>query len=178
MTLKSSHDRQRSRTSKSRTDIRPFQLGDLDELQRIRARAFEPVFRSFRQTLGARIAGFALLNAEQQQEQHLAELCSAEAPQKVFVASTEGKPVGFVSILLDHEQKVGEVGLNAVDPDHAGRGIGTQLYQFALQEMKAAGMKVATVGTGGDPSHAPARRAYEKAGFGPTLPSQWMYRAL
>ena len=34
------------------------------------------------------------------------------------------------------------------------------------------------VGTGGDPSHAPARRAYEKAGFGPAIPSLYYYRAL
>jgi hypothetical protein len=39
-------------------------------------------------------------------------------------------------------------------------------------------MRVATVGTGGDPSHAPARRAYEKAGFDREIPSVWMYRPL
>jgi len=39
-------------------------------------------------------------------------------------------------------------------------------------------MAAATVGVGGDPSHAPARRAYEKAGFGPTILSLWMYGSL
>lgn len=39
-------------------------------------------------------------------------------------------------------------------------------------------MALATVSTGGDPSHAPARRAYEKAGFGPGLPSVYLYRVL
>lgn len=163
---------------RSRIDIRAFRPEDLDALQRIRARAFEPVFSSFRRMLGARIAGFTLANAEKEQAQILAELCTADAPQTVFVATLGERPVGFVAVILDLESKVGELGLNAVDPDHAGRGIGTQLYRFALKEMKAAGMKVAVVGTGGDPSHAPARRAYEKAGFGPTLPTQWMYRAL
>ena len=79
---------------------------------------------------------------------------------------------------MDHKNRLGEIDLNAVHPDHAARGIGTQLYEFALQEMKAAGMRVATVGVGGDVSHAPARRAYEKAGFGPSIPSLWMYRSL
>jgi hypothetical protein len=32
--------------------------------------------------------------------------------------------------------------------------------------MKAAGMSVAMVETGGDPGHAPARYTYEKMGFG------------
>jgi hypothetical protein len=41
--------------------------------------------------------------------------------------------------------------------------------------MKEAGMQVATVSTGGDPSHAPARRAYEKAGFTASIPSNcWL----
>jgi hypothetical protein len=31
--------------------------------------------------------------------------------------------------------------------------------------MKASGMSVAMVETGGDPGHAPARHTYEKAGF-------------
>ena len=44
--------------------------------------------------------------------------------------------------------------------------------------MREAGVRVATVGTGGDAAHAPARRAYEKAGFGPYLPSIYMYKAL
>ena len=44
-------------------------------------------------------------------------------------------------------------------------GIGTALNLAALREMKAAGLRLAEVATGGDESHAPARRAYEKAGF-------------
>jgi hypothetical protein len=31
--------------------------------------------------------------------------------------------------------------------------------------MHAQGMRMAVVGTGGDPGHAPARAAYEKAGY-------------
>ena len=161
-----------------RVKIRPHQATELDDLQEIRARAFEPVFRSFRDILGPSIAEVALAAAETEQAELLADLCKPDTPQKVFVAELETTLVGFVSISLDHDQKVGEISLNAVHPNHSGQGIGTQLYEFALTEMKAAGMKVATVGTGGDPSHAPARRAYEKAGFGPSLPSLWMYRSL
>jgi hypothetical protein len=52
------------------------------------------------------------------------------------------------------------------------------MYEHVLARMRALGMEAATVGTGADPSHAPARRAYEKAGFGPALPSLWLYRLL
>lgn len=79
---------------------------------------------------------------------------------------------------LNRDTKVGEIGLNAIDPAHAGKGLGTGMYDFSIGRMKEAGMKVATVGTGGDPSHAPARRAYQKAGFSVEIPSVWMCRML
>lgn len=79
-----------------------------------------------------------------------------------------------MAMRLDRDGGIGEIALNGVHPDYAGRGIGTALYELALDEMAAAGLKVATVSTGGDPSHAPARRAYEKAGFDVGIPSVWM----
>ncbi|HEY5869291.1 MAG TPA: GNAT family N-acetyltransferase, partial [Candidatus Tectomicrobia bacterium] len=86
--------------------------------------------------------------------------------------------VGFVAIRLNHDTYVGEIGLNAVHPAHAGQGVGTTMYAFAIARMQEAGMHVATVATGGDPSHAPARRAYEKAGFTVHIPSVWLCRKL
>ena len=56
--------------------------------------------------------------------------------------------------------------------------MGTTLYEFAVERMREAGMRVATVSTGGDPSHAPARRAYQKAGFGVGVPSIWLCQKL
>ncbi len=60
---------------------------------------------------------------------------------------------------------MGEISMLAVDPDHQDGGIGTALTEFALERLKDAEMTVAMVETGGDPGHAAARRAYEKAGF-------------
>jgi GNAT superfamily N-acetyltransferase len=65
----------------------------------------------------------------------------------------------------------------AVHPDHQNRGIGTELNLFALERMKENGMKLVSVGTGGDPGHAPARRSYEKVGYTP-LPIVRYYKAL
>lgn len=89
-----------------------------------------------------------------------------------------GVVVGFVSVQLNRDTRVGEIGLNAVHPDHAGKGIGTAMYDFAMARMKVVGMRAATVATVGDPSHAPARRAYEKAGFTAQIPSVWLCRKL
>jgi len=48
---------------------------------------------------------------------------------------------------------------------------------YSVDYMRAAGVVVADIGTGGDPGHAPARRTYEKAGF-TALPLVRYYRAL
>lgn len=61
---------------------------------------------------------------------------------------------------------MGEIYMVAVDPDFQGQGIGTALIEVALTSMKDAGMSIAMVETGGDDGHAPARRTYEKVGFG------------
>jgi ribosomal protein S18 acetylase RimI-like enzyme len=55
----------------------------------------------------------------------------------------------------------------AVDPTYQRRGVAGTLTDLALDEMRARGLTLATVGTGADPGHAPARRTYEAAGFTP-----------
>jgi len=158
--------------------IRKFEAGDLARLHAIREAAFEPVFRSFRHILGERIAATALAGAEREQAELLDQICGDESSHDVFVVEHGAEVVAFCEVTCDQASKVGEIGLNAVHPDHQGKGIGTWMYDAALAHLRAAGMRVATVGTGGDPSHAPARRAYEKAGFGPSIPSLYMYRPL
>ncbi len=158
--------------------IRKAEAEDLARLQAIRAAAFEPVFRSFRNILGERIAAVALAGAEREQANLLDQICGKESSEDLLVVEHGGEIVAFCAIRCDRASKVGEIGLNAVHPACQGRGVGAWMYEAALARLRAAGMQVATVGTGGDPSHAPARRAYEKAGFGPTIPSQYMYRSL
>lgn len=158
--------------------IRAFEQKDLARLHVIREAAFEPVFRSFRRILGDRIAGVALADAEREQAELLDQICDAASSHHVLVVEYGSEPVAFCAVTCDQASKVGEIDLNAVHPDYQGRGIGAWMYEMALAHLQAAGMQVATVGTGGDPSHAPARRAYEKAGFGPAIPSLYMYRSL
>lgn len=147
---------------------------DLPRLQDIRRAAFAPVFTSFRAILGDEIYELAQRRDDDAQEGLLTSLLAADSVWQVYAAEHGEQCVGFVSIRLDQAACLGELGLNAVDPAHAGKGIGTAMYAFALAHMREAGMKVATVGTGGDPSHAPARRAYEKVGFRVGIPSVWM----
>lgn len=161
-----------------RAVTRPYTPADLPALHAIRTAAFAPVFASFRSIVGPEIAALGLATAEQEQGDLLDAIAKPDSGHTLAVAEINGDPVGFVSWKPNIAPLVGEVTLNAVHPDHGGKGIGTALYEHALAALKAAGMQLATVGAGGDPSHAPARRAYEKAGFRVSLPSIYMYRML
>ena len=155
-------------------EIRPARDGDLDRLQVIRHEAFAPVFASFRAILGDPIHSVAQARTDEEQAAYLESLHEPGSPWELLVAETTGGVVGFVSLRMDDEASVGEIGLNAVHPSFAGRGIGTAMYTFVLGRMRAAGIQIATVSTGADPSHAPARRAYAKAGFTVGIPSIWL----
>jgi ribosomal protein S18 acetylase RimI-like enzyme len=99
------------------------------------------------------------------QQKAVEDVCTAE-DTKVWVAIDSGSIVGFVAVKLDSESGIGEIYMIAVDPNRQRLGIGTALMEFALDRLKDAGMSVAMVDTGGDLGHAPARRTYEKLGFG------------
>ena len=158
--------------------IRAVEPADLPRLDEIRRAAFTPVFASFRSLAGPEVAAVAFAGEEDGQRRHFEEMLEGGADNQVYVAHTGGDVVGFVTVMLDRSKALGEIGLNAVDPAYANQGIGTALYEFALERMREAGMKVATVGTGADDSHAPARAAYAKAGFDRAIPGVHLYRKL
>ena len=162
----------------SEVTTRPATADDFRALDAIRAAAFASIFASFRSLVGATIAAVAFRDAEQEQRNHLRALLAPAEGRVVLVALCDGEVSGFCAVTWKHESGIGEIGLNAVHPARQGRGIGRKLYAAALDRMCAEGMRVATVATGGDDSHAPARAAYRKAGFGPSVPSQHLYRML
>ncbi len=158
--------------------IRPAEADDALILQRIREAAFRPVFASFRSILGDALYELAQAREDAAQGELLTSTLAPDSEWEVFVAELKGTVVGFVAVKLSSETSIGEIGLNAVQPAHSGMGIGTAMYEYAIERMREAGMRVATAGVGGDPSHAPARRAYEKAGFKAGIPSVWLIRSL
>ena len=157
--------------------LRPFEPGDLRALQALRAAAFRPIFDGFREAVGRDIADIAFARADAEQAELLEKL-ARQSGRSLLVACERDVIVGFVHFSIDPATGLGEIGLNAVEPAYARRGIGTRMYEDVLKRMKAEGAKAATVGTGGDASHAPARRAYKKAGFGPSIPAVSFYRML
>lgn len=146
--------------------IEPYTPHHLDAVVRLSLRAWTPVFESIQNTMDADVyRAFYPDNWRVSQQKAVEDVC-ADENTKVWIALDASSTVGFVAVKLDPEFKMGEIYIVAVDPDFQGHGIGSALIEFALAQMKDAGMSIAMVETGGDPGHAPARRTYEKLGFG------------
>jgi ribosomal protein S18 acetylase RimI-like enzyme len=147
----------------TRARIRPFVEGDLVGTGELSLLAWEPVFESMEKVLGPRIFRLIWPDWKKSQAEGVKGACRATDKYHTLVAKLGGRVVGFIAYELKGE--TGEVVLLAVHPEFQKRGIATQLNQAALDAMKAAGMKMAVAETGGEDGHAPARRAYEKAGY-------------
>jgi GNAT superfamily N-acetyltransferase len=86
-------------------------------------------------------------------------------PENIWVAVDEGVPLGWIGIRLHPEDRMGELYILAVDPKYQRLGIAAALIDYAIAQIRTAGMQMVMVETGDDPGHAPSRAAYENAGF-------------
>src|SRR4051812_49284566 len=146
--------------------IRRFEASDVDAVVEFSLRAWEPVHASLREVLGDPI--FDRLNRpdwQTVQAEAVRSSCTSE-DRDVFVAVADGRPVGFAAVALNaFHEGMGVIEIIGVDPDYQRRGISSRLTEDATEHMLRCGMDIAVVETGGDPGHAPARAAYEAAGF-------------
>ncbi len=152
-------------------NMREFRDSDLEAILEIAVAAWQPVFESTKNIVGDELFNLAYPDPEGRKRRSVAKSCRKDDPAIVWIAEREGEIAGFITIMMNHETLVAEIGNNAVSPSSQGYGIGTTMYEFALAEMKQAGMTSAVVTTGGDDAHDPARRDYEKAGFSGAVPS-------
>ena len=146
-------------------EIRPFRGADLEPVVTLSLRAWDPVFRSLEAQMDPAVFHGFYPGGEWRPSQRKSVEAACGDGENVWVAEKGGAVVGFVALRLHHHDKLGEIYMVAVDPDHQGQGIGARLTAFSLERLKAAGMRIAMVETGGDPGHARARRTYEGAGF-------------
>lgn len=167
--------------------IRDLEPADVDVVVDIALAAWEPIYASYRKMLGDEIYAAAHPNWKKDKEGQIRGAIADDRKRfrvpgqggsgAFAVAELDGRVVGFVSFYAKGSG-IGEIGNNAVHSDFQRRGIATRLYEHALARLKEQGMRYAEVGTGLDPAHAPARRAYEKAGFDRQRPTVTYYRTL
>jgi ribosomal protein S18 acetylase RimI-like enzyme len=162
------------------TSIRPLAGSDVGAVVALSLRAWEPVFDSFRAVMGEAVYRHLYPDWRAMQAAAVAGVLRDEATRS-WVADDAGRVAGFVSV-VHHDETHGEpnsseIEMIAVDPDDQRRGIADALIAHAVDRMRERGAVLAVIGTGGDPGHAPARAAYEKAGFRP-FPQVRYYRML
>lgn len=157
--------------------VREYRPDDEERIVALSLRAWTPVFSSIEAVIGGQIFGRLYEDWRESQERDVRAVLTQDGV-RVWVAERAGGVVGFVTAAVAGDgSQIGEITMLAVDPDAQNEGIGTVLTDFAAGWLRCSGMRVAVVETGGDPGHAPARRAYEKAGF-TKLPIARYFRAL
>ena len=144
------------------TTIRQFVAADTDNVVELSLAAWTPVFESFQMVLGDDL--YRRVHPDWLSHQ-AASVREALERNDTWVAVDDGTAIGFVNVIFDEAERSAEIYMIAVHPAAQRQGVATRLTDHALDEMRARGLDLATVATGGDPGHAPARRTYEKAGF-------------
>jgi ribosomal protein S18 acetylase RimI-like enzyme len=158
--------------------IRPLESDETEALVEIAVAAWKPIYAWYRQVMGEELFATAFPEWPAEKARQVRAACDPGSSAIVGVAELGKRLIGFVTCYADSSSRIGEIGNNAVHPDLQGQGIGSKMYEYAFERLRARGMRYVRVSTGGDPAHAPARRAYEKAGFVVQLPGVEYYREL
>ncbi len=159
-------------------DIRPATVNDHEAILALTLRAWEPVYASVNGVLGPDLA--QLLHGTDWREHQTMEVREAlgSPTMHLWVSEADGAVTGFVGArVVDPRRLIGEVYILGVDPAAQRQGIGAALTEHAAQWLRDEGMRVATISTGGDPAHAPARALYDALGYAP-LPGVQYFRVL
>ena len=109
--------------------IRALRPDDIDVVVEFSLRAWQPVFESFRQVMGAEIYRRVYPDWKTIQAEVVESSCRAEG-NRVWVAEADGRPVGYTVVVVhpvNRETQSGEIDMLAVDPDYQQRGIGIAL---------------------------------------------------
>ena len=157
--------------------IRSFEERDLCVIVDIADRAWMNIRKMSRDALGNEISDILRPDGDDVSKGKEVAAEAAKFPQNIFVCERGGRVVGFVTFVMD-DNLVGTIGNNAVDPECGEKGVGQEMYQAVFDHFKQHNMKVACVTTGLDYAHAPARKAYLRAGFDRELRSVTYFRKL
>jgi len=144
--------------------VRDYHPEDLATLKDIGNRAWRGIYRMYRETYGEELFAVLVPNPDTVKGEQIESHCTTH-PDRVVVCVEHSRIVGFATFSIDAARRIGEIGNNAVDPECGLKGIGQLMYAEVFRRFRALGMRFARVRTGMDWAHAPARRAYERAGF-------------
>jgi ribosomal protein S18 acetylase RimI-like enzyme len=146
-------------------EIIPFTTDHEGRVLALSLRAWAPVFEKLERSVPSYV--FRAFYPEGWRDRQAADIrrfLQAEG-RNARVAVEAGAVLGWLGTRLHPEDRMGEIYILAVDPDHQRRGVAHALMAHAMAAMRDAGMAIVMVETGDDPGHAPSRATYERAGF-------------
>lgn len=158
--------------------IRDVVESDINIIENIAVCAFSIHYEYYRKIMGDKIFEAVHKDWKEKKMKSVRDACLHSSGLKVYIAETDNQVVGFVTLKIDQNLKMGTILNNSVLPEFQGKGIGKSLYEYVLNVMNDEGMQFARVDTGLGETFAPARSAYEKSGFDKQLRTVSYYMEL
>lgn len=124
--------------------IRKYREGDLECLKDIVRDVFGPGSIDFH--LERHFGLVAGMSWQERKVRHLEWDLAAEGGE-IFVSERKGRVIGFITVVLDIEAKIGRMVNLAVARECQDRGVAHQLIERGLEYMTESGMAVAKIET-------------------------------
>lgn len=144
--------------------IRQLVPHDVPECVVLGVEAFRTVYTSCEQAFGTDLVNRFIPDWEAAQAAQIESLCTS-ADGRSFVAVEWDAVVGFLVARPNDATGLASIVTIAVHPDSQRRGIGSQLVEESLGEMRRLGMAYVQAYIRGFAGHRPARIAFGRAGF-------------
>ena len=155
--------------------IRPVKPEDAEAVIAVAKEAWATIYNGYRDQLGDGIFDLFFPDALEKKGEAVRQNVASGT---CYVTEVEGRVVGFIHYAYSAAERIGIISHNAVLCEMRGRGIAGRQYATVFEELKRLGAIGVRVQTGLDDAHAPARHAYEKAGFRSNIKSITYYKEL
>ena len=144
-------------------NMRAYKSDDLEAVMAIADQAWQPIRKMSREALGDFISDILNPAGDAQSKGLQVKEQIDGGNYGIAVCEHDRMVVGFITYRIDGVW--GEICNNAACPPEGVKGVGQCMYAYVKDVFRQNGVKFVKVVTGLDYAHAPARRAYERAGF-------------
>lgn len=157
-------------------NMREYQAEDLEAVMAIANAGWKEIRKMSRAALGDRMADMMNPAGDDKSKGLQVKDQIDSGLYNIDICEHDGEIVGFIT--YKHDGFIGEICNNAAKFGTGLKGIGQMMYKFVLEKFRSENVKIAKVTTGMDYAHAPARKAYERAGFSKHLDSTTYFMEL
>jgi GNAT superfamily N-acetyltransferase len=145
--------------------IERYSAAHRDAVLALSLSAWQPVFRSMENEVLDYVFDAFYPNGWQARQLADIEVFLDNEADLVWVALQEGVVTGWIGGRIHREDRMGEIYILAVSPDHQRKGISRLLMEHLTEYFRCQDLVMIMVETGDDSGHAASRATYENAGF-------------